>query len=74
MYFVWQGVTYFTWNPTMRYLLLIYPTLAIIAAWAVFELGKRAPVAGRGRPPAAVNRWARLRPVLAWTIGQPFSC
>jgi YYY domain-containing protein len=35
LYLIWQAVR---WNPTMRYFLLIYPTLAIIAGWAVDEI------------------------------------
>lgn len=34
IYFAWQSLQL---NPTMRYQLPIYPTLAIFAAWAVFE-------------------------------------
>lgn len=64
IYFVWQGVTFFTWNPTMRYLLLIYPSLAIIAAWAVFALAKRkAPQADEN------HRRVNGRLILAWGIG-----
>ena len=40
-YFTWQTLQF---NPTMRYQLPIYPTLAIFAAWAVlalFDLGRR---------------------------------
>ncbi len=42
----WTGF-YFTWqslpnNPTMRYQLLVYPTLAIFAAWSVIKLYDRA--------------------------------
>jgi YYY domain-containing protein len=33
--FVWQSLIF---NPSMRYQLLIYPTLAIFAAWAVIRL------------------------------------
>jgi len=35
LYLVWQALR---WNPTMRYFLLIYPTLAVIAAWFAFKL------------------------------------
>ncbi len=34
-YFIWQSLSF---TATMRYQMLIYPTLEIIAAWTVFEL------------------------------------
>ncbi|NUM48840.1 MAG: DUF2298 domain-containing protein, partial [Anaerolineales bacterium] len=34
-HFIWQSLAF---NPTMRYQLPIYPGLALLAAWAVFEL------------------------------------
>ena len=34
IYFVWQSLQY---NPNMRYQLPIYPLLAMMAAWAVFD-------------------------------------
>jgi YYY domain-containing protein len=34
-YFIWQS---FQFNPTMRYQLPIYPLLAMMAAWFIFEL------------------------------------
>jgi len=37
-YISWQATR---WNPTMRYFLLVYPTMAITAGWTVFEIGKR---------------------------------
>jgi hypothetical protein len=33
-YFVWQASSF---NPSMRYFLPIYPTLALLAAWAMWE-------------------------------------
>lgn len=39
LYTAWQITS---WNPTMRYFLLVYPALALIAAWAVEELWERA--------------------------------
>ena len=36
-YFLWQSIQF---NPTMRYQLPIYPLLAMMAAWLVFELGR----------------------------------
>src|SRR5574340_641011 len=50
IYFVWQSLQ---GNPTMRYQLPIYPTLALIAGWtlvSLWEEGKRAISAGRSRP------------------------
>ena len=38
LYFLWQSSVF---NPTMRYQLPIYPTLALFAAWAVFTLWDR---------------------------------
>lgn len=43
-YFLWQSMAF---NPTMRYQLPIYPTLAIFAAWVVFYIydqGKRSAI------------------------------
>jgi YYY domain-containing protein len=34
-YFLWQS---FQFNPTMRYQLPVYPLLAMMAAWAIFEI------------------------------------
>lgn len=34
-YLIWQASL---WNPTMRYFLLIYPTLSIIAAWFFYRV------------------------------------
>ena len=45
-YFTWQSMA---WNPTMRYQLPIYPTLAILAAWALGELWKH-PLPRFNRP------------------------
>jgi len=36
-YFLWQS---FQFNPTMRYQLPVYPLLAMMAAWAIFESPK----------------------------------
>ncbi len=35
VYFAWQG---FAWVKAMRYLLLIYPLLAIFAGWLIYTL------------------------------------
>ena len=34
-YFIWQSISF---NPTMRYLLPIYPILTLFAAWVIFQL------------------------------------
>jgi YYY domain-containing protein len=36
-YFIWQSMQY---NPTMRYQLPIYPLLAMMAAWGIFDWAK----------------------------------
>ena len=37
LYLTWQSLQ---WNPTMRYQLPIYPLMALMAAWLVFEIAK----------------------------------
>ncbi len=39
-YFAWQSLSF---TRAMRYQLPVYPTLAVLAAWALFELWHRAP-------------------------------
>ncbi|MGA2488860.1 MAG: glycosyltransferase family 39 protein, partial [Anaerolineales bacterium] len=57
IYFLWQSLQY---NPNMRYQLPVYPLLAMMAAWAVFDwAGPR--LAGLKR----LNWWA----ILAATVG-----
>jgi YYY domain-containing protein len=38
VYFVWQSLQ---GNPTMRYQLPVYPTLAVMAGWAIFALWRK---------------------------------
>lgn len=57
IYFIWQSLQF---NPTMRYQLPIYPLLAMMAAWFVFEL------AGLNLP--RLSR-SNLRTVLAGLVG-----
>ncbi len=38
LYFIWQSLVF---NPTMRYQLPVYPTLAVLAAWAAVALWDR---------------------------------
>ncbi len=56
-YFIWQSLV---WNPTMRYELPIYPFLAMMAAWGVFELVKLKTV---------LFRRIKLGFVLGWSLG-----
>lgn len=60
VYFVWQSAAF---NPTMRYFLPLYPVLAILGAWGVFELWRLGSAATRGKRPAVWLRGAAwLRP------------
>jgi YYY domain-containing protein len=73
IYFTWQSIQL---NPTMRYQLPIYPTLAVLAAWAVFKLYDSGSTPQRAKaqlsdPPAQPKdqkslppRWIRLSAVL----------
>ena len=56
-YFLWQSMQF---NPTMRYQLPIYPLLAMMAAWFVFEL------AGLN---VETSKRSNLRTVLASIVG-----
>jgi YYY domain-containing protein len=56
-YFLWQSMQF---NPTMRYQLPIYPLLAMMAAWFVFELA--------GVNVETLKRF-NLRTILASTLG-----
>jgi YYY domain-containing protein len=46
-YFLWQSME---WNPTMRYQLPIYPLLAMMAAWLVFNGPRWRTAQGRTNP------------------------
>lgn len=60
VYFVWQSAAF---NPTMRYFLPLYPVLAILGAWGVFELWRLGNVAPRRKAQPAAGRLAGwLRP------------
>jgi YYY domain-containing protein len=61
-YFTWQSLQF---NATMRYQLPVYPLLAMMAAWAVFQiLGGPLPPDGPGR-----KRWLRFLGGLRKTAG-----
>lgn len=55
-HFIWQSLAF---NPTMRYQLPIYPGLAFLGAWAIFELyqvaGSRLKVEGSPAKPSTFN-------------------
>jgi YYY domain-containing protein len=53
LYFAYQS---YNWTRSMRYQMLVYPTLAVIAAWAVFRLGENW---ARGDESGSVLRWRR---------------
>jgi YYY domain-containing protein len=57
LYFAWQSLQY---NPNMRYQLPVYPLLAMMAAWAVFDWAK-----SRSAQPRRI-RW---QAVLAGALG-----
>jgi YYY domain-containing protein len=52
IYFTWQSLVF---NPSMRYQLLVYPTLALFAAWAVVQLHERGWSARRGEGERALQ-------------------
>ena len=57
IYFIWQSLQY---NPNMRYQLPIYPLLAMMAAWAVFDWA---------RPPLSGLKRLNWRVILSATVG-----
>ncbi len=57
LYFLWQSLQF---NPTMRYQLPVYPLLAMMAAWFVFEIS--------GLNVGSFKRLNVLKP-LAWMVG-----
>ncbi len=62
-YFIWQSVLF---NPTMRYQLPVYPTLAIFAAWTVFRLWDGISVPSFSGP--AGTRWPRVIAVVVGSV------
>ncbi len=64
LYFIWQSLQM---NPTMRYQLLIYPTLTILAAWAVFSLYDSARLqktGDAGSKPWKFKKWYKFGAIL----------
>jgi len=57
IYFVWQSLQY---NPMMRYQLPIYPLLAMMAAWAIYDWA---------RPPLSGLKRLNWRAILAALVG-----
>ncbi len=51
-YFIWQSLQF---NPTMRYQLPIYPLLAMMAAWFVFQVASFKFQVGRSAKPSTFN-------------------
>lgn len=52
IYFIWQSLQF---NPTMRYQLPIYPLLAMMAAWGIFEIAGIRLKLGRSQKSSTVN-------------------
>ncbi|HEY9076925.1 MAG TPA: DUF2298 domain-containing protein [Anaerolineaceae bacterium] len=57
-YFTWQS---FVWTASLRYQFLIYPSLAIIASWGIFQLWQEYQDSEQKR--------AKWKGILAWTLG-----
>jgi YYY domain-containing protein len=71
VYFVWQASSF---TPTMRYLLPIYPTLAILAAWGGWEVWWAASAAPpRWRGAARLGAGALLAGVVGATAVYAFA-
>lgn len=64
VYFVWQSLNF---SRSMRYQLPVYPTLAIIAAWAIFALAQRRD--GPSQPARSGWLAREWRRVLAAVLG-----
>ncbi|MEA4810951.1 MAG: DUF2298 domain-containing protein [Anaerolineaceae bacterium] len=56
-YFLWQSLS---WTPSMRYLLLIYPLLALSAAWACMKLWCIRKPAFIGRLQLKPKHWVKV--------------
>src|SRR5687767_13371854 len=67
-YFIWQSLQF---NPTMRYQLPIYPLLAMMAAWFLFELGRLNIPRARPTTDGSVEGSKRFNPLplLASIVG-----
>ena len=64
IYFVWQSMQ---GNPTMRYELPIYPTLALTAGWAIWNLWETGrKVVGSGKPLA--GKWLKIAAVVVGVV------
>ncbi|HJQ15005.1 MAG TPA: DUF2298 domain-containing protein, partial [Anaerolineales bacterium] len=65
IYFLWQSLQF---NPTMRYQLPIYPLLAMMAAWFVFELAG-INISTPKETSASASKRSSLRTVVASLLG-----
>ena len=61
-YFLWQSISF---TKSMRYQMLIYPALAIIAAWVVFDLWEKGKIAHLSKPRL---RFDFIRKPVFWRI------
>jgi YYY domain-containing protein len=65
-YFLWQSMA---WNPTMRYQLPIYPLLAMMAAWGIFELKDSGLRVKKLNPDLSTSPLMNPRTILASIFG-----
>jgi YYY domain-containing protein len=60
VYFTWQSMA---WNPTMRYQLPVYPTLAVLAAWGLgYAWNRLSAAGGKGMARYAEEEWNGIAP------------
>ncbi len=70
-YFLWQSISF---TPSMRYMLPVYPTLALLGAWFLWQLWFMAEaLTGRGRRPAKIAAGALLLAVVGLSAAQAFA-
>lgn len=70
-YFLWQSTSF---TPSMRYMLPVYPTLALLGSWFLWQLWFKAGNApGRWRRPSRIAAGALLVTVLALSAAQAFA-
>jgi YYY domain-containing protein len=70
-YFLWQSTSF---TPSMRYMMPVYPTLALLGSWFLWQLWFRAgDVQGRWRRPARIAAASLLVVVVGMSAAQAFA-